>query len=169
MADVDIILCDIIAEELSLSASRVVVYDENFEPPKDEFIFVIVSLAFTKIIGTSNKFAPAETGPPIKNDREIKSIALSETYNVEITSKNRDAQTRRYEINMALPSDYSEQKQELNHIKIFRTNQNIDLSFIEGSSSLHRYRIPVIIDSVKTIEKDIVPFEHFQTPAEVFE
>ena len=89
--------------------------------------------------------------------------------NIEITSKNRDAQTRYHEVIMALTSDYSEQQQELNQIKIFRTGQILYLSFIEASSSLHRYRIHVIINSVKIKETDIIPFENFQTPQEVIE
>ena len=162
MADVDLILADIIATDMSLDADRVVVYDQNFIPPKDQNIYVIIALQTPRIIGSVNKFDPA-------TNKEIKSTSLSETYNIEITSKNRDAQTRYHEVIMALTSDYSEQQQELNQIKIFRTGQILDLSFIEASSSLHRYRIPVIINSVKIKETDIIPFEHFQTPQEVIE
>ena len=162
MADNDLILADIIATDMSLDADRVVVYDQNFIPPKDQNIYVIIALQSTRIIGNVNKFDP-------DTDKEIKSTSLAETYNIEITSKNRDAQTRYHEVVMALTSDYSEQQQELNQIKIFRTGQILDLSFIEASSSLHRYRIPVIINSVKIKETDIVPFENFQTPQEVIE
>ena len=162
MADNDLILADIIATDMSLDADRVVVYDQNFIPPKDQNIYVIIALQSTRIIGNVNKFDP-------DTDKEIKSTSLAETYNIEITSKNRDAQTRYHEVVMALTSDYSEQQQELNQIKIFRTGQILDLSIIEASSSLHRYRIPVIINSVKIKETDIVPFENFQTPQEVIE
>lgn len=162
MADNDLILADIIATDMSLDADRVVVYDQNFIPPKDQNIYVIIALQSTRIIGSVNKFDP-------DTDKEIKSTSLAETYNIEITSKNRDAQTRYHEVVMALTSDYSEQQQELNQIKIFRTGQILDLSFIEASSSLHRYRIPVIINSVKIKETGIVPFENFQTPQEVIE
>lgn len=162
MADTDIILADIIAIDMDLDASRVVVYDQNFISPKDQNIYITIALQSTRIIGSVNKFDP-------DTDKEIKSISLAENYNIEITSKNRDAQTRYHEVIMALTSDYSEQKQELNQIKIFRTGQVLDLSFIEASSSLHRYRIPVIIHSVKIKENEIIPFEYFQTPQEVIE
>ena len=162
MADVDIILIDIIRTEMSLAESRVAAYAQNWKSPIDQNIYIIVALQSTRIIGSVNKFDPA-------TDKEIKSTSMSETYNIEITSKNRDAQTRYHEVIMALTSDYSEQQQELNQIKIFRTGQILDLSLIEASSSLHRYRIPVIINSVKIKENDIIPFEHFQTPQEVIE
>ena len=162
MADVGIILCDIISNFMGLDPARVVVYAQNFKAPKDQNIYIVVALSSTRPIGVVNKFDP-------DNNKEILSASLSETYNIEITSKNTDAKTRRYEPNMAIISDYSEQKQELNQIKLFRSNTNLDLSAIEGTSSLHRYRIPVIINSVKIKENDIIPFEHFQTPQEVIE
>ena len=65
---------------------------------------------------------------------------------------------------MAITSDYSEQKQEENQIRIFRTGQILDLSFIEGGSSLHRYQIPVIINSVVIKEREITTYDKFQTP-----
>jgi len=161
----DIILCDIIADEMELDPSRVVVYDQNFKPPTDADIYVIVAFSSSKTIGSNNKFIPADpTAEPPTEDREIKSISRSETYNVEITSKNTDAKYRYDEIVMALTSTFSEQKQEENNIRIFRTGTPLDLSFIEGGSSLHRYRIPVIINSVKIKEKTIITYDKFQTP-----
>lgn len=162
----DKVICGILVEEMGISADRVVVYDQNFIPPKDDDIYIIVSLASSKIIASTNKFAPSEVGPPVKNDREIKRVSASETYNVEITSKNTDAKLRRYEVNASMSSTFSIQKQEENGMSIFRANQNMDLSFIEGGSSLHRYRIPVIINNMKTFEKDIVTYEHFQSVQE---
>lgn len=161
----DKVICTILAEEMQIDPTRVVVYDQNFKPPTDDLIYIIVSGPMnTKIIGSTNKFAPSEVGPPAKNDRGIKRVTTSETYNVEITSKNTDAKLRRFEVNSAMVSTFSVQKQEENQMSIFRASQNIDLSFIEGGSSLHRYRIPVIINSMKVYEKDITTFNSFQEP-----
>lgn len=166
---VDLILADIISTDMSLDPDRVVVYDQNFKAPKDQDIYVTIALQTSRIIGSNNRFAPAEDGPPAKNDREIKYISLSEIYNIEITSKNRDALTRYPAVVMALTSDYSEQMQEENQIRIFRTGQVLDLSAIEGTSSLHRYRIPVIINSTQVLEKDITTYNSFQVPQEAIE
>lgn len=162
MAEPDLILCDIIATEMSLDASRVVPYDQNFIPPKDQDIYVIVAFSSGRIIGNNNRFNP-------ETNEEEQYVSVSETYNVEMTSKNRDALTRRYEPNMAIGSTYSQQKQEENQVRIFRTRTNIDLSFIEGRSSLHRYRIPVIINSTKTKDKVIDYFDNFQAVEEATE
>lgn len=163
-------LADVIQTELSIPAGRTVLYNQNFKPPKDDDLFVVIALQpGVKIISSSNRFAPAETGPPVKNDREVKSVAKAETWIIEMTSKNTDALTKLPEAIAALTSNYSQRKQEDENIRIFRTAQIQDLSFVEGGSSLHRYRIPVIIYSTEVIEKDITTFDKFQTPQEVVE
>lgn len=158
----DLILADIITIEMALDADRVVVYDQNFKAPSDQDIYVTIALQSSRVIGNNNRFDP-------DSDKEIKYISLSETFNVEITSKNRDAMTRYYEIFTAIKSTYSQQKQEENQIRIFRGGQCLDLSFIEASSSLHRYRIPVIINSTKVLEKSIDIYDNFQAVEEATE
>jgi hypothetical protein len=162
MSEPDLNLCDNIETDIALSTSRVVVYDENFKPPKDQDIYITVALGSSKIIGNNNRFNP------VTNEEE-QYITVSETYNIEVTSINRDALTRYYEVITAIKSTYSQQKQELNQIRIFRTGQVLDLSFIEGTSSLHRYRIPVIINSTKVIEKVIDYYDNFQAVEEATE
>ena len=153
----DLILADIIQTGLSLTPGRVVVYDENFVAPSDPEIYVIIRKNPARVIGVSNVFDP-------DTNEEVKSIALNETYDVEISSQNRTAQERYFEVILALASDYSIQQQEANNIRIFRTRDIQDLSLIEGASALRRYLIPVIIDRVETIRTAIVPFESFQEP-----
>lgn len=153
----DIILCDIISNDMGISADRVVVSNQNWKPPKDDGIYIIVSEGQSRIIGNTNRFDP-------DSDEEIKKVSKSTTYNVEITSKNTDAKYRKEEILMAIGSNYSEQKQEENQIRIFRTSQILDLSFIEGGSSLHRYQIPIIINSVIIKDRVTDYFDKFQTP-----
>lgn len=171
MIEIDVILSDIIATDMGLPPERVVVYDEGWKSPKDKDIYITVAFSSPgRVIGLNNKFEPANpSAEPPTNDREVKIISKQETYNVEITSKNRDALIRYPEVLMALISNYSEQVQESNQIRIFRTGQFQDLSFIEGGSSLHRYRIPVIINSTEVIVKDIITYNKYQTPQEVIE
>ena len=153
----DIILCDIIATDMGLDPTRVVVYNQNWKSPKDERIYIVISEGPEHIIGNTNRFDHV-------GDNEIKKVAVSAIYNVEITSKNTDAKYRRTEVLAAINSDYSEQQQELNQIRIFRTNRIIPLSFIDGRSALHRYQIPVIINSVQIYEKAITVYDKFQEP-----
>jgi hypothetical protein len=158
----DIILCDILSIDMGLDAERVVVYNQNFKAPKDDDIYIVVSQGPMRPIGNNNRF-------DFENDKEIKKVSIFTTYNIEITSKNTDAKYRAPEVLAAIGSTYSEQKQELNHIRIFRTAQILDLSFIEGRSALHRYQIPVIINSVQIYEKSISIYDKFQEPSVLVE
>ena len=162
MSEPDLILADIIATEMKLDRDRVVIYNQNYKPPKDPDIYIIIALQFSRVIGNNNRFNP-------DTDEEEQYVSVSETYNVEITSKNRDAMTNRFGVNLAIKSTYSQQKQEENNIRIFRTNQNMDLSFIEGTSSLQRYRIPVIINSTQLENKAIDYYDKYKAIEEATE
>jgi len=142
---------------MSIDPSRVVVYNQNWKSPKDEGIYIVVSGGTERIIGNTNSFDHA-------NDKEIKKVSVSATYNIEITSKNTDAKYRKAEVLAAIGSTYSEQKQEENQIRIFRAGQIQDLSFIDGRSALNRYQIPVIINSVQIYEKSIITYNGFLQP-----
>lgn len=154
---VDLILCDIIVNEMALDASRVVVYDQNFDAPDDDNIFVVIATKRSRIVGNTNRFDPG-------TNAEIKSVVLFDYLDVEITSKNRDALDRKEEILMAIDSDYSIRQQEDNNIEIFRTKEIIDISFIDGTSALHRFRIPVIIANMKQKSTGIDPIDKFREP-----
>ena len=167
MIEPDKVIRNIIIEEMGIDPDRIVVYDQDWKPPTDKELYIMIAgPASSKIISSVNKFIP---GIGILPDKEVKYIVSQEVYNVEITSKNTSAKLRRFEINAAMISTFSVQQQEENEMSIFRASQNMDLSFIEGGSSLHRYRIPVIINSMKTYEKEITTFNSFQEPQEVID
>ena len=150
----DILLCDIIQTEMQIPANRIVVYSENYKAPNDQDIYIIVRKNPSRVIASNRVF-------DFNTDEEIKSVVLNETYDVEISSKNRTAQERYYEIIMALTSVYSQQQQEEHNIRIFRTMDVQDLTLIEGASSLRRYLIPVIIDRVEIKRTAITPYTAF--------
>lgn len=166
MAAIDV-LCDVIAFDMDLDPSRVVIYDGNYQAPNDQDIYITVAFQSTKIISSVSKFEPAdsEAAPPTV-DREVKTVVKADTFNIEITSKNEDALSRYHEVVMALTSNYGQQQMEENNLRIFRTGQVLDLSFIEGVSALHRYRIPVIIHNIERKEREIETFDKFQAVQE---
>lgn len=155
--EVDLILCDIITNELGIDPARVVVYNQNWEPPSDSDMYVVVVTGQFTALGVVNRF-DSDT------DEEVKSVTGYTEIAVEITSKSREALERKEEIYMALVSGYSIRQQEDNQIKIFRSGDTLDLSFIEGASALHRFRIPVRISHVKTKRTAIEPLDKFRSP-----
>ena len=153
--EVDLVLADIIATDLSLDPTRVVVYNQNWDAPTDEAIFIIVATRRTSIISSSNHY-------DYDTDEEVKSVSSFIYIDIEITSMDRTALERKEEILMSLTSTYSLRQQEDNEISIFRTKDIIDLSEIDGSSALHRFRIPVIISQLKIKRTAVVPVDKFQ-------
>jgi hypothetical protein len=139
----DLIIADIITQELQINKERVVVYSQNFCPPKDDNLYVIISTRIGKPLSSSNKFDK-------DTNEEVKSVSSFNDYDIEITSRNREAIERKEEIIMAITSTYSIQKQDENSFRLFRAGNIIDLTFIEASSSLNRFRIPVRCTDLKT-------------------
>lgn len=153
----DKVLCEIIANQMTLDPGRVWVYDQNVDAPSDEDIYVVVSTGTTQVIGVKHRFDP-------DTNTEVQAAALSTTFNVEITSKNTDAKTRQHEVILALNSAYAQGLMEANGMRVFRTAQTLDLSFIEGASALHRYQIPVIIFHSKVKQPATDYFDGFRKP-----
>jgi len=153
--DISKILCDILQHELSLPNGRVVLYDQNFKAPNDDALYIVVGQETSQVIANTKRFDP-------EADQMVQKVVTATKFFVEFTSKNSEAWDRMYEIIGAVNSYYSEQKQEENTIKIYRTQAVNDLSLIEGPSSLHRYRFSVIINSVKEIRKDVETFDSQQ-------
>lgn len=146
--EVDLILADIITNELQISASRVVVYNQNFDAPKDNNLYVLIKNERDKTLGTTNTYDK-------DTNLEKKSVSRFTYFNIEFISKNRDAYERRHEAIMALTSTYSIQQQETNQIRIFRAGDPLDISAVEGARALNRWRIPVVISNLKLKSTDI--------------
>lgn len=155
--EVDLILCDIITNELSIDADRVVVYNQNFQAPTDSAIFVIVATIRSKIVGSNNHFDD-------DTNEEYKEVTSFIYIDIEITSQDRSALERKEEIIMALTSQYSLDAQGANNISIWRTKEIIDLSEIDGSSALHRFRIPVVVSQLKTKRTTVDYYDKFKQP-----
>lgn len=128
---------------MGLSDSRVVLKDENFDAPKDQGIYVLIEYESTDIVGLTQN-VDSTTGI------ETMGQATMEHFNVEVVSKSRDAQDRWQEALFALFTVAAQQAAETNQCAFFRSTPPMDLSSIEGSAALRRYRIPVIVSNVQT-------------------
>lgn len=144
MSDNGVILADIIATELELESDRVALYGNDLTPPKDKGLFIVISKRpQVKIIGSKSKL-------DVKTNEEVKSLSLQEKFDIEITSVNTDALLRAPEVVMSFNSIYSIRQQEDNCIQIMRSGNLIDLTGIDGGSTLYRFRQSCTINSVIT-------------------
>jgi len=160
--EADKIICNIIQNELGLSDGRIVVKDQNFEPPKDSGLYVIVSFRNSKVASSTNEYNPVD-------DTEIKRTVMYHSIDIDITSKNRDAITRKEEVVMSLTSYYAENLMSQEQCKIFRHSPLLDLSFVENSRALNRYRINVIVCQVKEKIIPIPVFDKFTDITQLIE
>jgi hypothetical protein len=156
--EVDEILRKIIIQELDIEENRVVFYNQNWNPPKDGGLYIILSTRSSKILGNNNFYQPTTS----EELEEVKQTVLFTSIDIDITSKNRTAMERKEEVLMSLVSSYSQIQQEKYCIRIFRPETILDLSFIEGGSALNRFRIPVTITSIKTKTTNIDYYDKFQ-------
>jgi hypothetical protein len=136
---------------------RVVVYDENWEAPKDLGLYVVIMTGETEIIGSTAVYDP-------DTDTEETGIAAAQRLLVNVTSKDRSALSRKEEVIMALTSTFSQQQQEAQQMRLTREGAIQDLSFIEGAAALHRYQVPVKIFFVKVKTKAIPVIDGFPFP-----
>jgi hypothetical protein len=157
-----LLLVDVIQNELGLDNARIAQYNQGFEPPTDLGLFVVISRGATKILSSQSEYSPS-------GDKEVKRVVMAQDYEIEVTSKDESANLRLHEFHMALDSVYSLQQQELNQVRLQRKGDPQDLSFVDGGSSLYRYRIPVTIFNVitkETVVSSINNFPAVQTEAE---
>lgn len=148
--DPDLILADIVQNELGVADDHIWVYDENVEAPKDKGIYLMVITGTAKRLGVTNYFDS-------NTNEEVKSVSIMQEYFVEITSKDRTALQRKEEVDMAFKSTYAVEQMELQQVQILRTGDVLDLSFVEASKALKRYRVPCVMFYVK-VKRTAVPY-----------
>ncbi len=164
--EISLLLCSILEHELELPQGRIAIYNQNYKAPNDDDLYIIVGMQSARIIASTRGYKPDTDQDKPDSDRGVQNIVKATNYWIEFTSQGTQAMDRQGEVIAAIDSYYSQQVQAMNTIKISRTPDILDLSFIEGPSSLYRYRFNVIINNVETITKDVESFNKTK-PSEV--
>ncbi len=154
--EMDQIIAGIITNELSIAPTRVSCYGQNFVAPKDGGLYAVVSMRTPFILGSKQSF-------DYDTNEEIKEVSMFIDLDIEVTSKDRSAVERKEEIIMALTSFYSISQQEEKGFKLFRNSSIIDLTFVDGSSSLYRFKIPVTATYNKTKRTPVSYFDKYRS------
>jgi len=152
------LISSIIQAYMGLADDRVVLKDEGFDGPKDSDIYVLVEYdGASKTIGIKSQVDPS-TGI------ETMSRSSFEPFAVEVISRNREAADRWQEAQMALFSVSGQQAAESANCSIFRGGDPMDLSEIEGTGALRRYRIPIIVSNVQSKTASVPMIDKFPSP-----
>lgn len=137
---------------MGIDPARIILKNEKYDAPKDGGMYILIEYEGPAgIVGiNSHKEYTADT--------ETMSISSHEKYAVEVCGFGQEATDRKNEVPMALRSQMAIRAAEDNNCSIFIAGPTLDLSSIEGSSALRRYRIPVIMSNIerKTVSADMM-------------
>jgi hypothetical protein len=152
------LLATLIQNYMGLAAGRVVLKNEGFDAPKDAGIYVLVEYdGAPDMVGVnSHKDYTADT--------EKMSSVVHERFAIEVISRGPDATNRHKEVLFALRSIAAIRAMEDNNTSVWRAGGVLDLSAIEGSGALRRYRIPVIMSNIESKTTTATMIDHFTTP-----
>lgn len=142
----------ILAAYTGIPRDRIALKNEKFDAPKDGAPYLLIDYdGMAGMVGiTSKKDFVAKT--------ETMTLSAHERFAVELCGFGQATTDQKNWIPMALRSSQAIRAAEDANCSIFVAGPTIDLSSIEGSSALRRYRIPVIISNIerKTVAADMI-------------
>lgn len=141
----------IIVHETELDEDRVTIYNQKYNIPNDDDIFVTLSFSGAKVLSNKAVVLNSVAGFTEKSD-----MVAQESIEINVMSRNEDALFQKHKVLMALVSNYSQELQEANSFKIARIpTQFLDVSEVEATARLNRYSITVAVFAWYHLEKTI--------------
>lgn len=154
------IITDIISTKMKLDSGRVMLYNQNYNIPSDDAIFIIVNEEDSSVFATSTITRLNENG----EYEEVNDALIRCTVTVDVLSAGEEARERKHEVILALNSIYSQQMQEANHVKIANIPNNfLNTSSAEASQMLNRYTISFGLIYKKTVTDLVEYYDTFNT------
>lgn len=135
-----------------IPADRIILKNEKYDAPKSGGPYVLIDYdGAAGLVGINSH-------PDYTTSMETMTATAHERFAVELCGFDQEATDRKSEIPMALRSQMAIRAAEDNNCSIFVAGPTLDLSSIEGSSALRRYRIPVIISNIerKTVAETLI-------------
>lgn len=146
------LLGSIIHAFTDIPENRIILKNEKFDAPKDGAPYVLIDYdGMGGLVGINSH-------KNYTTDLETMSASAHERFAIDLCGFGQTVTDRKNEIPMALRSQMAIRAAEDNNVAIFVAGPTLDLSSIEGSSALRRYRIPVIISNIesKTVAADMI-------------
>lgn len=155
-----LLFCEIIQREMGLANGRVYIWDQKIFQPKNDELYIAVSMLNCKPFG--NNIAP---DPEDGWSNPIQSVNMAATLDLDIISRGPAARTRKEEVILALNSIYAQQQQEGNSFYIGKLPAHgrfINLSMVDGAAIPYRFKISVEIQYAVTKQKVVPYFDTFE-------
>ena len=159
------VIRDIIVHVLDLDDDRAAIYNQKWNIPDDDDLFVFVEYKFGNPLGNNLKYA---------NESDVfqteARIVIAEHITIGVYSRGLDAMKRKEEVLAAINSDYARQMMEQYSFKVMGRNAPIkDLSYVEGAARIFRFDIDLVLLSKYKIVTDVDYFSKFPTEINVEE
>ena len=155
------VIADILQTKLGLKAGRVMLYNQKYNIPKDDKIFIMVSEEDNDVYAASTNTmdTPDGSGYEERNDVLVRATAV-----IDVLSAGPEARERKHEVIMALNSIYSQQMQELNSLRIANLPVGfVNTSDLEASQMLNRFTIKFNILYRKSNKNSVDYYDKFKT------
>lgn len=155
------VIADILQTKLGLKAGRVMLYNQNYNIPKDDKIFIMVGEEDNDVYAASTNTmdTPDGNGYEERNDVLVRATAV-----IDVLSAGPEARERKHEVIMALNSIYSQQMQELNSLRIANLPVGfVNTSDLEASQMLNRFTIKFNILYRKSNKNSVDYYDKFKT------
>ncbi len=154
------LFCDILQTELGLDQGRVYLWDQKIDQPKDNGLYIAVSVLTCKPFGNSTPLSGAGAGLDA-----VQSVNMMATLQVDIISRGPEARDRKEEIILALNSIYAQSQQEANSFYIAKLSSGFsNLSNVDGAAIPYRFSITVNMQYFFTKTKAVPYFDNFEQP-----
>jgi len=156
------VIAEILRTELTLQKDQVILYNQKFNIPPDERLYLSVSLLGSRPFGAKTSYV----GDPITGDLvEQQSVNVQELYSVLAYSRGSSARTRNWEIPAALVSTFAQQQMEVNSFKLGYLPAMVDVSEQDGTSIVNRYSLTFAALVAYRKTKPVDYFDNFSQPS----
>ena len=146
------LLGTILAAYTGIPQNRIILKNEKYDAPKDGAPYILIDYdGMAGMVGITSK-------KDYSLNTETMSMSAHERFSIDFCGFGQEVTDRKNEVSMALKSSAAIRAAEDANCSIYVAGPTLDLSSIEGSSALRRYRIPVIISNIdsKTLAETMI-------------
>lgn len=156
------VVAGVLQSELGLKPDQVMLYNQKFDIPPDDRLYVTLSLLGSRTFGASTRY---ENNPISDELQETQRVNQQQMLSITLMSRSSEARVNNWRVPAALVSTYSQQQQEANSIKIGQvpTSMN-DVSDVEGTARLNKYSLTFLVLAAYSYVKPTQFFDSFGGP-----
>ncbi len=151
------LVCEIIREEMELDDEQVYLYNNKFNIPPDEKVYIAVALGPSKPFSNIRREVSNDAGLAEEQTTNFQCTLI-----IDVMSKGPIARDRKEEVILALGSTLSQRTQEENGFYIAPISSSfVPLSSLEGAAIPYRFNISVAIQYKTSKSKQIAYYDTF--------